>query len=206
MISGHNPWNVASPTDACYATFTVHPGFLAEMLPISPAASTLLQRVFRRERAPRITLSGVRQAVQAADTFFMRPEHIARAGEYLRSAAESYFAGGRNETYYMTWTSRQEESSAPGERGGQGAAGGSGRPGSASSTLETSGPETPELRAQQLHVEVSEDCTQGGELYLSRLFASRESSPPRKPQAMTTGAGGTPGFLRRIVDRFLVEQ
>ncbi|KAI0777749.1 kinase-like protein, partial [Trametes elegans] len=85
MISGHNPWNNACPADACYRAYLHNDRFLAEMLPLSPAANLVLQHVFRPERArpPRIALPRLRAAVAGIDSFFMRPERIAAAGEYL---------------------------------------------------------------------------------------------------------------------------
>ncbi|KAF7797068.1 hypothetical protein EIP86_008260 [Pleurotus ostreatoroseus] len=89
MISGHNPWKAAVMTDDCFRSFIRDPNFLQAMLPISKAASGILQRIFVSPER-RIRLSKLRELVLAADTFFMTDEEIAVSNVYLQAAAASY--------------------------------------------------------------------------------------------------------------------
>ncbi|KAI1798136.1 kinase-like protein [Ganoderma leucocontextum] len=207
MISGHNPWNNACQADACYRVYIKNNNFLREMLPISDSANRLLQQIFRREYVRRITVEQIRAAVEDMDTFFMHPQDIASGNEYLRSAAQSYFGGSRQEGYFVRWTTsaspivtepcvgEEDEVSDVGEEDR--------REGSPSSTLETSGPVTPELRAQQVQPEVDVPDDLAHAPYLSRpLYTPPRPAPAaKKPQHMSTSSG----FLRRFMDRFLVE-
>ncbi len=218
MISGHNPWNNACPSDPCYRVYIKNNNFLREMLPISDSANRLLQQIFRREYVRRITVAQIRAAIEDMDTFFMRPHDIATGNEYLRSAAKSYFGGSRQQAYFVPWTSSAfavatdsqpcmgKDDTDELSDGGEGDS--VRREGSPSSTLETSGPVTPELRAQQMQPEV--DVQDRDDLahapYLSRpLYTPSRPAPPapavKKGQYMSTSTG----FLRRFMDRFLVE-
>ena len=218
MISGHNPWNNACPDDPCYRVYIKNNNFLREMLPISDSANYLLQHIFRREYVRRITLVQIRAAVEDMDTFFMRPADIAAGNEYLRSAAKSYFDGSRQQAYFVPWSSsgspiatdagEEDEDEDEDEVGlsDVGEVESVRREGSPSSTLETSGPVTPELRAQQIQPEVDVQDDLAHAPYLSRpLYTPPRPAPPapavKKHQHMSTSTG----FLRRFMDRFLVE-
>lgn len=218
MISGHNPWNNACPDDPCYRVYIKNNNFLREMLPISDSANHLLQHIFRREYVRRITLVQIRAAVEDMDTFFMRPADIAAGNEYLRSAAKSYFDGSRQQAYFVPWSSsgspiatdagEEDEDEDEDEVGlsDVGEVESVRREGSPSSTLETSGPVTPELRAQQIQPEVDVQDDLAHAPYLSRpLYTPPRPAPPapavKKHQHMSTSTG----FLRRFMDRFLVE-
>ncbi|KAH9941314.1 kinase-like protein [Epithele typhae] len=230
MISGHNPWNVATATDPCYDAYARNPNFLHEMLPISLRANTLLQQIFAPERgcaraAPRISLARVRAAVLSIDSFFMRPADIARGGEYLRASAVTYFGGSRLQVYYTPWAPLPEPL---GTSSGAAAAAAAdddddepahARTHTRSSTLESAGPNTPELRALNLNVEVSDGeshapSSPSGSPYGSPPFGrfwsggggGRFASPPKKPHPlMAPGGPPSPGLLRRFMDRFLID-
>lgn len=89
MISGHNPWKRAVMTDNCFRAFIRDPNFLRSMLPISKAASNILQRIFVSP-GRRITLPRLRQLVLDADTLFMSDAEITSASVYVQWAAASY--------------------------------------------------------------------------------------------------------------------
>ncbi|PIL27580.1 transporter [Ganoderma sinense ZZ0214-1] len=212
MISGHNPWNNACRGDPCYRVYIKNNDFLREMLPISDSANRLLQQIFRREYMRHITLAQIRTAVEDMDTFFMRPAEIAAGNEYLRSAAKSYFGGSRHQAYFVPWSSSASpiatDAGEEDEDGDSDVGDGDSvqREGSPSSTLETSGPVTPELRAQQMQPEVDVPDDLAHAPYLSRpLYTPPRPAPPapavKKHQHLSTSTG----FLRRFMDRFLVE-
>ena len=210
MISGHNPWNNACQSDPCYRVYIKNNNFLREMLPISDGANRLLQQIFRREYVRRITVAQIRAAIEDMDTFFMRPADIAAGNEYLRSAAKSYFGGSHHQAYFVTWTSSASAIATDSEHVDEVSDGGEEdsvrREGSPSSTIETSGPVTPELRAQQVQPEVNVPDDLAHAPYLTRpLYTPPRPAPPapsaKKPQHMSTSTG----LLRRFMDRFLVE-
>ncbi|RPD65596.1 kinase-like protein, partial [Lentinus tigrinus ALCF2SS1-6] len=89
MISGHNPWNQATPMDQCYLQYRQDIDFLQQHLPISDAANQLLQRIFRREFVRNITLAQIRACVEQVDSFYMHPEAVRGGGWNLKSAARS---------------------------------------------------------------------------------------------------------------------
>ena len=252
MISGHNPWSIARLTDPCYAAFLENPAFLHDMLPISPASSRLLRRIFRREgfggrgggdtsSGSRAGLQRVRDAVLATNTFYMGPADIARGGSFLRATAETYFAESPHENYYVTWvvphpraTSRTPSPLASIDlTTGSGGpttdvcdaeavthdasrisnVGGCGGAQSASSTLDTDGPETPELRPQQLDVEVQDGSAGGieGRRYSStRMFPEpqRSTSSQKRPRSSAPSVTRTApySFLQRLKNPFLVKR
>lgn len=72
MVSGRNPWYIASPkTDDGFATFLRDgPAWLQANLPISYGAARILGRVFELDPARRITLPELRVALEELDTFF----------------------------------------------------------------------------------------------------------------------------------------
>ncbi|PIL37607.1 transporter [Ganoderma sinense ZZ0214-1] len=72
MVSGRNPWYVASPkTDEGFRLFLREGApWLQRNLPISTGAATLLGRIFELDPARRITLPELRVAVRSLNTFF----------------------------------------------------------------------------------------------------------------------------------------
>ena len=72
MVSGRNPWYVASPkTDEGFRLFLrAGAPWLQANLPISAGAAHILGRIFELDPAARITLPELRAAVEALDTFF----------------------------------------------------------------------------------------------------------------------------------------
>ncbi len=160
MITGHNPWNTASWSDPCYVAYRRNPNFLRDMLPISESANYILFAIFRRERDGRVTLPALRHAVRTADTFFMGPMDIIHGSAYLRDVARSYHMGAPYQAYYTPWAcdglqedaqlmmGMDERQSGVAEYAeDRKAASASSQ---SSKSLETDGPDTPELRSQQL--------------------------------------------------------
>ena len=72
MVSGRNPWYVASPkTDSGFAAFLRDgPAWLQENLPLSYGAAHILGRIFELDPARRITLPQLRVALERLDSFF----------------------------------------------------------------------------------------------------------------------------------------
>ena len=72
MVSGRNPWYVASPkTDEGFRLFLrAGAPWLQANLPISAGAAHILGRIFELDPAARITLPELRAAIDALDTFF----------------------------------------------------------------------------------------------------------------------------------------
>lgn len=92
MISGHNPWHKATPTDACYNEYLKDPNFLIRMLPISEGAHKILLDIFRVDPTKRITLPALRKRIIGLDTFFATPEQIAQGNQHLQEAAFVYYS------------------------------------------------------------------------------------------------------------------
>ncbi|OJT01741.1 Negative regulator of sexual conjugation and meiosis [Trametes pubescens] len=197
MISGHNPWNNACPADACYRAYARNNRFLIEMLPLSPESNILLQHIFRCEAARRASLEEVRAAVNAFDTFFMRPALIARAGPYLRASAATYFEGSPFASVYLlpqaspaVSLAYTEEDEVEGDARGRSVS----RRDTPSSVESSSGPRTPEMRAQQPRLEVA-DYTHGvGSVQLPGGVLAK------RPRSMSPA-----GILRRFMDKFFTE-
>ncbi|EKM56910.1 uncharacterized protein PHACADRAFT_183478 [Phanerochaete carnosa HHB-10118-sp] len=87
MVTSRTPWSKALTTDDCFCDFMLHEEYLREMLPISEGANAIFRRIFVLEPSQRITLSELRQAVFELDTFFMSDDEIARGSEAVRMAA-----------------------------------------------------------------------------------------------------------------------
>ncbi|KAI9063564.1 kinase-like protein [Trametes sanguinea] len=197
IISGHNPWNNACPTDACYRAYLRNDRFLIDMLPISPSANLLLQHIFRRESIRRITLAQIRDVVEAMDSFFMRPGLIAEGSEYLRSAAATYFEGSPFAAHFIPPTSPalslvlMEEGNVESHHAT--ATGESDAPSSDES--DTTTPHTPQSSAQQPQLEVA-DASQAP--YTLDLQGAMPSLKRRR--SMSPGS-----ILRRFVDRFFTD-
>ena len=73
MITGRNPWSVACTLeDSGYLAYVHDPeGYLAHLLPMSPAARAILVRIFTANPCDRISLPELREMIVAADTFFL---------------------------------------------------------------------------------------------------------------------------------------
>ncbi|KZT70300.1 kinase-like protein [Daedalea quercina L-15889] len=76
MITGRNPWTIACALeDPAYVSFTRDPDdYLRRMLPMSPAARRVLLSIFTADPCARISLSDLRDAILAVDTFFLDDE------------------------------------------------------------------------------------------------------------------------------------
>ncbi|RDX55315.1 Pkinase-domain-containing protein [Lentinus brumalis] len=72
LITGRNPWHVASPNED--AGFRIYlrrgPAWLVRHLPISLEAAAILSRIFELDPETRITISELREAVLALQTFY----------------------------------------------------------------------------------------------------------------------------------------
>ncbi|KAI8986905.1 kinase-like protein [Trametes punicea] len=188
MISGHNPWNHACPTDPCYRAYMRNDRFLIEMLPISPSVNLLLQHIFRRESIRRITLTQIRDVVEAMDSFFMRPALIAQGGEYLRASAATYFEGSPFATHYLPTAPsavslvRMEEGDAK-SRPSAGA-GTSGRDTPSSEDSDAT-PRTPQTTSQPPQLEVMISTHRQ---YISRTMELPGSSSLKRRRSMSPGS------------------
>ena len=89
MISGHNPWRRAVMSDDCFRSYVRNPDFFKLMLPISAAADDILRSVFAPSEV-RLSLSGLRAKIVAANTFFLTDDQIAGASRFVQLAAASY--------------------------------------------------------------------------------------------------------------------
>ncbi|KAL4245798.1 protein kinase superfamily protein [Abortiporus biennis] len=76
MLTGRNPWHIASPQDdRGFASFLQQGApFLLSVLPISRSAARLLSRTFDPDPETRITLPELRKAIQGIQSFFPSPE------------------------------------------------------------------------------------------------------------------------------------
>ncbi|KAI0372025.1 kinase-like protein [Pilatotrama ljubarskyi] len=196
MISGHNPWNHARPTDPCYRAYLRNDRFLINMLPISTTVNIVLQHIFCPEAIRRVTLENLRHTLESMDTYFMRPEVIASSCEYLRSSAKTYFEGSPLASYYLPAASTSstlvlmEEGDAEGRRNARARD-------SPSSDMSDGGPNTPEMRAQQPELEVA-DLAEGP-------YAATSVELPGGPATKRRRSMSPAGILRRLVDRFFTE-
>ncbi|KAI0659220.1 kinase-like protein [Cubamyces menziesii] len=201
MISGHNPWNNACPTDACYRAYLRNNRFLIDMLPLSPCANLLLQHIFQPEAVRRITLAQIHDVVERLDTFFMRPALIAKGCDYLRGSAETYFEGSPFAAFYLSSASpattlvHMEEGRHERHRSSASGTGTAGRQTPSSGESDT-GPDTPEMRAQQPQLEVA-DMAQDPCIAHSMDVPGAPWKPRR---SMSPG-----NILRRFVDRFFTD-
>ncbi|KZT06485.1 Pkinase-domain-containing protein [Laetiporus sulphureus 93-53] len=91
MITGHNPWHIASmDNDNGFARYTREGNtYLLRNLPISPAVADILGRILAPAEY-RITLRELRKAILAVDTFFRDPDVKVTVGSV--SAPASLFS------------------------------------------------------------------------------------------------------------------
>ncbi|KAH9852561.1 kinase-like protein [Lenzites betulinus] len=205
MISGHNPWNNACPSDACYRAFMRDDHFLAEMLPLSPGAGALLRHLFRREPSlygdpasmgsGRMSLDELRTAVEGLDTFFMRPALIAAAGEYLRASAATYFEGSPFAARYILPPTSTATSLTRMEEGSTASSSTAASRPSPSSLESDEGPNTPEMRPRYMGVEVADPHGSFLDMDLPGGCASAKRRRSMSPA----------GFIRKFMDRFFTE-
>jgi hypothetical protein len=64
LTCGRNPWKQATKDDPTFSRYLADPGFLAEILPISPACHRLLKRIFCIDPRKRIGLRELRKEVK----------------------------------------------------------------------------------------------------------------------------------------------
>ena len=100
MISGRNPWRVATTVDDTFKAYLRDPNFLRKMLPISEGANLILRNIFTRKEKNRASLEYIRHLVVHLDTFFMSPDEIVRAGPYVQRIAEYYFRKSQRQIVY----------------------------------------------------------------------------------------------------------
>lgn len=84
MITGRQPWAIASPDDCCFSRWLEEPDYLKRMLPISDGANAIIQRMFQFEPTDRISLSDLRRAIAELETFFLPPEEVVKASNFGR--------------------------------------------------------------------------------------------------------------------------
>lgn len=90
MITGRNPWRIATTNDPHFYEYLSNANFLREMLPISKAANDVLKRIFTFCPTQRISLAELRTAVLALDTFFMSQGEVDVASDNIKCAAAAY--------------------------------------------------------------------------------------------------------------------
>ncbi|KAI0774682.1 Pkinase-domain-containing protein [Trametes elegans] len=95
MVTGRNPWHIASPkTDEGFRYFLRQGApWLRQHLRISVAASKLLARIFAVDPAQRITMSELRDAVVSIDSFF--PGEPSSGSSSARAYAQTIVAQAR---------------------------------------------------------------------------------------------------------------
>ncbi|OBZ78091.1 Negative regulator of sexual conjugation and meiosis, partial [Grifola frondosa] len=92
MIAGRNPWNYATTSDKCFLRYVADPDHLREMLPISEAASQILQSIFTLDPRIRITIPALRERILNIETFFMSEDEIKKSNKFVKMAARDYVA------------------------------------------------------------------------------------------------------------------
>ncbi|KAI0826542.1 kinase-like domain-containing protein [Trametes gibbosa] len=215
MVSGHNPWNNACPSDACYRAFMRNDRFLAEMLPLSPGAGAILMHLFSREPTSygdtanmgpgRMSLEELRVAVETLDTFFMRPSLIAASGEYLRASAATYFDGSPHAARYLIPPTSSTAPLAQTEEGSSASVSTSAsrsrrrRRDSPSSVESSDGPNTPQMLPQHMGMEVA-DLAQDPRGSFMDMDLPKGCTSAKRRRSMSPA-----GFIRRFMDRFFTE-
>jgi hypothetical protein len=97
MITGHFPWDIASPSDRWFTDYLIDPRSIAKDMNMSDAASKLIQKIFCLDMLQRIDIQGIRAELEKIDTFFRDEEvnelSIASAGlDTLESVPETVMA------------------------------------------------------------------------------------------------------------------
>ncbi|KAI1797653.1 kinase-like protein [Ganoderma leucocontextum] len=87
MISGRQPWSIASPEDYCFSQWLEDPDFLKRMLPMSDGANLIIQCIFQLDPRDRISLNDLRQEIVELDTFFLTSEELSEASDFARCVA-----------------------------------------------------------------------------------------------------------------------
>ncbi|KAJ6485170.1 serine/threonine protein kinase, negative regulator of sexual conjugation and meiosis [Mycena vitilis] len=99
MISGRNPWNLASLEDEFYVSYLSSNDFLLNTLPISKGANNILKRCFQLNPAARPSLSQIRDDVLKLDTFFLSDEELVHASSTQRAIALYYCERAPEDVY-----------------------------------------------------------------------------------------------------------
>lgn len=76
LVSGRNPWRIASPTDETFNSFLRDPSFLRRIIPISHQCLFVLTQIFTVDPAQRISLRALRKLILEVDTFSMGEEEL----------------------------------------------------------------------------------------------------------------------------------
>ncbi|KAI0040873.1 kinase-like protein [Auriscalpium vulgare] len=71
LITGRNPWKVATPDDPVFQAYNQHPStFLLDYLPISHKANMILRAALRVDWRVRVSLQSLRRAIVKTTTFY----------------------------------------------------------------------------------------------------------------------------------------
>lgn len=89
VLSGKLPWGRASEEDENYVRHVRHPHYLRHIMPISPEANYILQRIFHPSVEFTPSLDDVREMLLAVRTFFMDDKEM-RGNARLQRIAEGF--------------------------------------------------------------------------------------------------------------------
>ncbi|KIJ70058.1 hypothetical protein HYDPIDRAFT_77576 [Hydnomerulius pinastri MD-312] len=90
MVTGRNPWRLATPSDEAFLAYVHNQDHLREMLPISHALNELLKRTFNLNPSARISIPEMREAILNMESFYMTPEELRVASDNAKEAAIGY--------------------------------------------------------------------------------------------------------------------
>ncbi|KAJ2930240.1 hypothetical protein H1R20_g6908, partial [Candolleomyces eurysporus] len=107
LITGRNPWRLATHDDACFTAFSKNRNFLKEVLPISRQINYLLQQVFRFPAVTRISIPELRQYIVALDTFYEVQDKTATEGDKRGAVTAPCSPNGSDDTSYSSLDSEQ---------------------------------------------------------------------------------------------------
>ncbi|THH01300.1 hypothetical protein EW026_g1369 [Hermanssonia centrifuga] len=89
MISGRNPWKLATTKDTHFEEYLENNTNLRKMLRVSRAASQLLTEIFTLNPRERITIPELREEILAIKTFFPSEDELALTNRHKKAAISS---------------------------------------------------------------------------------------------------------------------